>query len=184
VFKQLYEVTRDQRYKDGYENALAFITSMYDQKNNYFFTGTGDDGLTPSKDNIVLDAQVWSLLSLGDKYAPYEAALTNALAMKTNEGGYPFHAANTNGGWWPEGTAFTALALRKYGMNAEAQAALESMISIQMANGGFSAATVAELSTGFNLFTGKPWTYSNIPHIAPAAWYVMAVNGFNPFSFD
>lgn len=184
VLKQLHELTGETRYKDGYESALAFIGSMYDPENKVFYTGTGNDGVTPSKDNIVLDAQVWSLLALGDEYAPFEPALSSALAMKTEDGGYPFHEANTNGGWWPEGTAFTALAFADYGMNSEAQAALDSMANIQMSNGGFPAATVAELSTGFDLFTGKPWTYANIPHIAPAAWYVMAVNGFNPFSFE
>lgn len=184
VLRQIYEVTGEERYRYAYENAWVFILSMYDQENGYFYTGTGNDGVTPNKDNIVLDAQVWSLLSLGDDYAPYESSLSSAIAMKTNGGGYPFHAANTNGGWWPEGTAFTALALREYGMKNEATAALDSMLNIQQSNGGFPAATVAELSTGFELFTGDPWIYHNIPHIAPAAWYVMAVNGFNPFAFE
>jgi hypothetical protein len=184
VLKQLYQVTAEERYKAGYESALAFITSMYDQEKGVFYTGTGDDGVTPSQDNIVLDAQVWSLLSLGQEYQPFEAALTRAAAMQTEEGGYPFHEANTNGGWWPEGTAFTALALRDSGMDDEARSALDAMSAIQLPTGGFPAATVPALSTGFDLFTGKPWTYSNIPHIAPAAWYVMAVNDFNPFSFE
>ena len=184
VFKQLYTLTGDERYKTAFENAQTFITSMYDQDSGYFYTGTGNDGVTPNKENVVLDAQVWSLLSLGEEeYAQFEPALSNAIAMKTGEGGYPFHAANTNGGWWPEGTAFTALALREHGLQVEAQSALDAMQLIQTSNGGFPAATVEELSTGFDLFTGDPWTYRNIPHIAPAAWYVMAVNGFNPFAF-
>lgn len=184
VFKELYSLTGDERYREAYESARAFILSMYDPAQGYFYTGTGDDGVTPNQDNVVLDAQVWTLLSLGEaEYAPYRAALTSALGMKTKEGGYPFHAANTNGGWWPEGTAFTALTLREDGMQAETQSALDAMLSIQQPNGGFPAATVAELSTGFDLFNGDPWTYRNILHIAPAAWYVMAVNGFNPFAF-
>jgi hypothetical protein len=183
VFKQLYAITGEEKYKGAYESALTFIESMYDQEAGYFYTGTTDDGVTPSKENIVLDAQVWSLLSLGDAYAPYQAALSKALAMKTGEGGYPFHAANTSGGWWPEGTAFTSLALREYGMPDEARSALDAMLDVQQPSGVFPAATVAELSTGFDLFTGAPWTYGNIPHIAPTAWYVMAVNGFNPFEF-
>jgi len=185
VLKQLYEVTGNERYRLGYESALAFITTMYDQEKGCFYTGTDDDGVTPNKGNIVLDAQVWSLLSLGkDYFAPYDAALICAQNMRTEEDGFPFHAANTNGGWWPEGTAFTSLALREYNLDNEASNSLDSMMRIQQANGGFPAATVAELTTGFDLFTGDPWTYGNILHIAPAAWYVMAVNGFNPFSFE
>lgn len=185
VFKRLYALTGEEKYRLASESALKFLLSMYDQENGYFYTGTGSDGVTPNKDNLVLDAQVWMLLSLGrDEFAPYQNAITTALLMKTDEGGYPFHAENTNGGWWPEGTAFTALALRENGMDTEAQSALDAMTKIQLENGGFPAATVEDLSTGFMLFTGDPWTYSNIPHIAPVSWYVMAVNAFNPYAFE
>lgn len=44
------------------------------------------------------------------------------------------------------------------------------------------AATVDNLSTGFGLFDGSPWEYSTAPHIAPTAWFVMAVNDFNPYA--
>jgi hypothetical protein len=33
---------------------------MYDETVGVFFTGTTGDGITPSRDNIVLDAQVWA----------------------------------------------------------------------------------------------------------------------------
>jgi hypothetical protein len=185
VFKQLYILTGEEKYRLASESALKFIESMYDQEKGTFYTGTGTDGVTPSKENIVLDAQVWTLLSLGNEnFVPYKNALSTALSMKTGEGGYPFHAENTNGGWWPEGTAFTALALRQNGMDVEAQSALDAMIKIQTENGAFPAASVKQLSTGFLLFTGEPWTYRNIPHIAPVAWYVMAVNGFNPYAYE
>ncbi|MDK2982065.1 MAG: hypothetical protein PWQ55_2412 [Chloroflexota bacterium] len=184
VFKQLYVLTGEERYGTAAESAKSFIQSMYDEEKGYFYTGTLEDGLTPNPDNVVLDAQVWSLLSLGVlDFMPYQAALDTAVGMQTAEGGYPFHAANTNGGWWPEGTAFTALALREAKRDAEAQAALDALAGIQRESGSFPAATVAQLSTGFDLFTGDPWTYRDIPHIAPAAWYVMAVNGFNPYAF-
>ncbi len=184
AFKQLYDLTGESKYRDAAENARRFIVSMYDEEQGYFYTGTGDDGRTPSKDNIVLDAQVWTLLSLGtEAYRPYEKALDSAINMRTAGGGYPFHAANNNGGWWAEGTAFTALGLRAYGHDADARAALDALVNIQRKDGAFPAATVKKLTTGFNLFTGEAWTYSDSAHIAPAAWYVMAVNGFNPYSF-
>ena len=184
AFKQLYALTGDARYQKAAESAKAFIISMYDPAQGYFYTGTGNDGITPNKENRVLDAQVWSRLALGSAdFAPYQAALESALAMRTAQGGYPFHAANSSGGWWPEGTAFTALTLRQAGMSAEAKSAMDTLQAIQLPEGGFPAATVKELTTGFDLFTGKPWTYKDIPHIAPVAWYVMAVNDFNPYAF-
>ena len=185
VFNELYAITSDERYREAADSALQFIVSMYDPEKGYFYTGTGEDGITPSKENVVLDAQVWTLLSLGiDQYDPFSKALDTALEMKTSEGGYPFHAENTNGGWWPEGTAFTALALREIGKSTDALSALDALMNIQLESGAFPAATVSNLSTGFNLFTGEPWTYSENPHIAPTAWFIMAVNGFNPYSFE
>jgi hypothetical protein len=53
--------------------------------------------------------------------------------------------------------------------------------SQQLASGALPAATVEALDTGFSLFTGDPWRYGDNLHIAPVAWYVMAVNDFNPY---
>ena len=55
---------------------------------------------------------------------------------------------------------------------------------IQLEDGLFPAATVDNLSTGFGLFDGSAWEYGTAPHIAPTAWFVMAINGFNPYSFN
>ena len=60
---------------------------------------------------------------------------------------------------------------------------LKALVSIQLDSGLFPAATVPDLSTGFGLFDGSPWEYGDAPHIAPTAWFVMAVNGFNPYAF-
>ena len=62
--------------------------------------------------------------------------------------------------------------------------ALKAMETIQLESGLFPAATVPNLSTGFGLFDGAPWEYGDAPHIAPTAWFVMAVNGFNPYDFE
>ncbi|MDR1130808.1 MAG: hypothetical protein LBL15_00120 [Oscillospiraceae bacterium] len=183
AFASLYAVTGKKKYNDAAQSAKDFIFSMYDAEAGYFYTGTADDGVTPSKDNIVLDAQVWSALALGEDFIPYMGAIDRAKAMQTSEGGYPFHEANTNGGWWPEGTAFAALTYRILGQDEAAQTALDALKNLQLSTGGFPAATTDSLTTGFDLFTGEPWTYEDIPHIAPTAWYIMAVNGFNPYSF-
>ncbi len=183
AFKQLYTMTGKEKYKDASESALAFIQSMYDKEKKVFYTGTGTDGKTPSRENIVLDAQVWCALALGDDFAPYQDVFKRVLAMQNTSGGFPFHEANTNGGYWNEGTAFTALALEQFGYKDAAQKSLKAVTTTQLTTGGFPAATVDGLSTGFTLFTGDPWEYGSSPHIAPTAWFVMAVNGFNPYAF-
>ena len=183
AFRQLYARTGAQRYADAADSALAFIESMYDGERHVFYTGTQDDGVTPSTDNLVLDAQVWACMALGDAFAPYEDSLSAVAQMRTPEGGYPFCASNANGGWWAEGTAYTALMYRLRGEDEAAADALRALEGIQLADGLFPAATVDNLSTGFGLFDGSPWEYGAAPHIAPTAWFVMAVNGFTPYAF-
>ena len=183
AFSRLYEITGEERYADAASSALSLILSMWDEAGQVFFTGTLDDGVTPSTGNIVLDAQVWACMALGDVFAPYEASLLTVADMKTDEGGYPFCASNENGGWWAEGTAYTALMYRLRGDDDSAIAAFEALCSMQLESGFFPAASVNDLSTGFELFDGSPWEYGTSPHIAPTAWYVMALNSFNPYVF-
>ena len=183
AFKRLAEVTAEQKYQDAADSALQFVLSMYDSKMGCFNTGTLSDGVTVSKDNVVLDAQVWACLALGEQFEPYAAALKKVDAMKTKEGGYAFCESNGHGGWWAEGTAFTALMYRLRGDDQKADAALNALCAIQLKNGLFPAATVENLSTGIYLYDGTAWEYGSDAHIAPAAWFIMAVNQFNPYAF-
>jgi hypothetical protein len=104
--------------------------------------------------------------------------------MKTAEGGYPFCLENKNGGWWAEGTAYTALMYRGLGDQKNYEEAMDALVSIQQTGGLFPAATVDDLSTGMDLFDGSPWEYSGDTHIAPTAWFIMAANGFNPYVIE
>ena len=61
--------------------------------------------------------------------------------------------------------------------------AMDALSNIQLDSGLFPAATNDHLSTGMDLFDGSPWEYGNAAHIAPTAWFVMAVNRFNPYTF-
>jgi hypothetical protein len=184
AFQQLWRRTGDMRYRDAAESAREFIDSMYDADRGVFYTGTQEDGITPSTGNIVLDAQVWACLALGDAFTPYEASLDVVKQMRSPEGAYPFCLANVNGGWWAEGTAYTALMYRLRGETEAASAAMDALCSIQLDSGLFPTATADKLSTGFELFDGSPWEYGSDPHLAPTAWFVMAANSFNPYAFN
>lgn len=184
AFKQLYEVTGDEKYQKAADSALAFIKSMYNEEGGYFYTGTADDGVTPNTDVIVLDTQVWSALAMGDEFKPFERALDMVDQMKTEEGGYPFCRDNKNGGFWCEGTAFTALMYMLRGKEDRFSDTMDVLRDTQLDNGLFPAATVDNLSTGIYLPDGTSWEYRQDPHIAPAAWFVMAANGFDPYTFE
>ena len=181
AFSALARITGETRYEEAAESARRFIESMYDAENGRFMTGTKEDGTTPDPHVTVLDAQVWSALALGDAFLPFEDALETAASMKTEDGGYPFCQENKNGGYWAEGTAFTALLYKERGDEEKYEEAMNSLVSIQLENGLFPAATNDHLSTGIELFDGSAWEYTTDPHIAPAAWFVMAAAGFNPY---
>ena len=183
VFSALYQVTGESKYREAADSALRFIESMYDKEQGLFMTGTLDDGVTPNKSVVVLDAQVWCQMALGDAFEPYKSALDVVDKMKSPEGAYPFCLENKNGGWWAEGTAYTALMYRGIDKSEEYRQAMDALASIQLENGLFPAATVDNLSTGMDLFDGSPWEYSTDAHIAPTAWFVMAANGFNPYVY-
>ena len=183
VFSALYRATAEEKYYDAAQSARRFIESMYDEEEGLFMTGTLDDGSTPNTGVIVLDAQVWCAMALGESFEPYLNALQVVEEMKTEEGGYPFCLENKNGGWWAEGTAYTALMYRSFGDDEKYEEVMNVLERIQLDGGLFPAATVEHLSTGMELFDGSPWEYSTDPHIAPTAWYIMAANGFNPYVF-
>ena len=184
AFSRLYAVTGEQKYKNAADSALRFIKSMYNDEEGYFYTGTAVDGITPNTSLIPLDAQVWSAMALGTEFEPYVSALDMAASMKTPEGAYPFCKENKNGGFWCEGSAFTALMYKERGEFGSYAETMDALSDIQLESGLFPAASVDNLDTGIKLKNGDPWEYGKDPHIAPAAWFVFAVNGFDPYCFN
>ena len=183
AFKRLYEMTGEEIYGNAAESALSFIQSMYWNEKGWFYTGTKENGVTPNTDVTVLDVQVWGAMALGEEFEPYASSLNLVQSMKTAEGAYPFCQENKNGGFWCEGSAFTALMYRERGEYGEYAETMDVLCSVQLDNGLFPAATVDDLSTGIYLSDGSPWEYGTNPHITPTAWFIMAVNGFDPYRF-
>ena len=74
-----------------------------------------------------------------------------------------------------------ALLYRLRGEDEPAKNALDALSAVQHSSGLFLAAT-DDLANGFELFDGLPRGHSTDPHIASAAWFVLAVNGWNPYA--
>ena len=183
AFKQLYAVTGEKKYGNAADSALAFIESMYNPATGYFYTGTKTDGITPNTDVVVLDVQVWSAMAMDELYDPYASALDLVSEMKTEDGAYPFCYGDSTGGYWCEGTAFTAQMYKLRGDLHTYREAAYALCDVQLQNGLLPAATVDHLPTGILLSDGSPWEYGKSPHIAPTAWFVMAENDLNPYTF-
>ena len=182
AFSRLYEATRDEKYLERSKTAIRFIEGMYNEWKGRFITGTLEDSYTPDKSIVALDVQSLTALAMWDSFDPYLKTMNTIESMKVEKGGYPYNRYNKNGGWWAEGTAFTALMYRVFGKEDKYKEAMNALVKIQKNNGLFPAATVDNFYTGLIQNDGSSLEFTKDTHIAPTAWFIMAANGYNPFA--
>ena len=183
VFSRLYDVTADEKYLEASQSAVRFVENMYNEWKGRFVVETLEDGFTPDPTSIVLlDVQSLSGLAMWDSFAPYHKTLSTIEDLKVRKGGYAYNRNNKKGGWWSEGTAFTALMYRVLGKQNKYEEAMNALVKIQAPNGLFPAATIDKYYTGITLYDGSSLRFTKDTHIAPSAWFIMAANGYNPFA--
>ena len=66
LFKMLAVLTRDQLWLGRAQHARDFVSAMWNSEGQFFWTGTGTDGVTINQENIPADTQTWSFMSLPD----------------------------------------------------------------------------------------------------------------------
>ena len=183
AFSRLYDVTAEEKYLEASQSAIRFVENMYNEWKGRFVVETLEDGFTPDPTSIVLlDVQSLSGLAMWDSFAPYHKTLSTIEDLKVRKGGYAYNRNNKKGGWWSEGTAFTALMYRVHGKQNKYEEAMSALVKIQAPNGLFPAATIDKYYTGITLYDGSSLRFTNDTHIAPSAWFIMAANGYNPFA--
>ena len=183
AFSRLYDVTADEQYLEASQSAVRFVENMYNEWKGRFVVETLEDGFTPDPTSIVLlDVQSLSGLAMWDSFAPYHKTLSTIEDLKVRKGGYAYNRNNKKGGWWSEGTAFTALMYRVLGKQNKYEEAMNALVKIQAPNGLFPAATIDKYYTGITLYDGSSLRLTKDTHIAPSAWFIMAANGYNPFA--
>jgi hypothetical protein len=136
----------------------------------------GKRRVTPVTSNIVLDAQVWAVLATEGGAVTFPDVPETVADMRTEEGDTRFTRQTA--------TADIGLKAPPYrpdvsdaGGGGQVPAGFSRPPTNSAAERRIPAATVPALTTG------ESWTYGTDTHIAPAAWFVMAVNGFNPYEF-
>lgn len=163
------------------QRAEAFVLAMWQAEEGYFVTGTTPDGVSRNP-VLALDAQIWPLLALAGA-GGREAAILTVLERRLKVGeGYAYGGIGQ--GIWTEGTAQAALLFALLGRNEDAARALAAIAPLRGPTGGWKAANVAELPTGFVLQTdpAKPRLYFPLPHLGATAWVALAEQRFNPFT--
>jgi hypothetical protein len=181
VFAKLADLTGDSRYADGSAHAKAFVLSMYDPKENLFYTGTGEDGVTPSKEVLPLDSNTWALLALGDDFKDGAKVMDSVERTMGVDGGYDFNSDKD--GVWFEGTAQAALAYKLLGNEDKYHKILDLLNARAEPDGSITAADRDGVSTGFMVSgTDIPWNYGKRVHVGATAWLAFAQLGVNPLA--
>ena len=159
-------------YEEAAAKARSFVTeNMYSDSDSRFFQGTQDDGVTPSANLILSEVQALAQLCIGD-----DSGMDNVEKCLAPDGGYAYDNADISGSW-VEGSAMAALALKETGNDEAAENAITAMEELQISSGSFPQASVPELKTG-----EKDRVINDLPSIGACAWFILAVNGWNPFS--
>lgn len=185
AFSVMYAITGETSWRDDAQFARAFVDSMWSNEKSGYLAGTIDQNTRNNiADELPLDVQVWSILSLSSVH-PGILPSIEANFRTTEDGltGYDFN--NDKDGIWPEGTGQVAVA---YGFAdpLKIPSIQQNLRAIQdKAPAGASGAMIAALhdglSTGFTTSTGDPFQYFRRPHIGATGWNVFAQLSVDPY---
>jgi hypothetical protein len=173
AFTKLYELTKEEKWRERALHAKKFILAMWDENEGKFWTGTKEDGVTINKDVVPLDVQAWAILVFKDEAQKYLKALKYVEEHHAVEDGFDFNTDKD--GIWYEGTAFMAVVYEVVGEGNKAQNLLRTVEKAQLPSGAIPAASKDGLTTGFD------WFYFYRGHLGTTAWYLFAKLGVNPY---
>jgi hypothetical protein len=181
AFARLAASSAEARWQSDAQSARQLVGAMWDAPHGRFAAGTGSDGITLNP-LLALDAQIWPLLALPHALADYGAVLPQVERQLRAGTGYAYSEAG--GGAWTEGTAQVLLLIRRLHRDSMLGAPEAAIAAARAPDGGYYAATVAALPTGFMLDTdpAKPRVYLHLEHLGASAWVALSEQGFDPFT--
>ena len=144
---------------------------MVSSGDSRYFSGTTEDGKTPSANLVSVEVQALAALILED-----DCGFDNMERCRAKDGGYAYDNANLSGSWL-EGTAMAALAYERMGEEEKADLILEAIEGFQLPSGAIPQASLSGLSTG-----EKDRVLNDWPCVGATAWFVLAANGTDPFA--
>lgn len=166
--------------RDAAAHAARFVDAMWEPRVGRFLTGLLPDGRANA--HPALDANVWPLLARPRLFSTDRVRALDWVRAQHGVGAAFDFDADRDGGW-TEGTAFTALALRRTGQDAAVTH--DWLVARMTPTGWLAASDIASLTTG--LSTGvdpsaADFRYPRLPHLGATAWAALAGAGFNPFA--
>jgi hypothetical protein len=176
----ILDSARREYWEDQSDHARRFVHAMWDSIAGKFWTGTQPGSDSINRETIPLDVQAWFFQAsgeLGDKLR----AITFAERNQRVEGGFDFN--DDKDGAWFEGTAQMAVTYDVLHRQSERDTVLCWLREAQLPSGALPTTNRSVLTTGLHLANGCPWLYYRRAHLAPTAWFVLAVRGVNPFTY-
>jgi PKD repeat protein len=199
AFMKLYEITGNHEYRQHALHAKNFILAMWNSDDGMFWTGTLDDGMTINNGNEITgrvhfpgdatsgqpeDPSSWGLLALGekDKYGigiDWIESHCKVEDVGVFDFGYDFNADQD--GIWFEGMSHIALAYQLKGGDQRSKDILDQVLKAQDDNTGGIQSSASKDGDGVSVSFTEEWQLGTNQHVAPVAWYIFAVDGYNPF---
>lgn len=189
LFTMLASASGNSTYTTDATYAYNELMAMWNATGSYYYIGTISDGVTldTTDDPTPEDIQSWSYLAtkLVSHQGSIDWAMSNLAVTAGSFSGLEFDTGDHGNGVWFEGTAHMATALRiRYASGDATNAAmlvddLENAQSYGPNNDGegIIAASINGLEAD-----GSPQYYSAL-HVGATAWYCLAAEWGNPFSF-
>ncbi|MDR1724035.1 MAG: T9SS type A sorting domain-containing protein [Tannerella sp.] len=179
-----------EKYSEAAKNARDFVMEMYE--NGCFYTGTGNDGITPSVDNKPLDTNTWAILTMlndDESRGRWNPEAVLAFIEQTFKVGEGVDYNQDKDGIWNEGTAQLALAALQMNHKDEYDRLMKYLNEAAEDDGSIRAASKDGLTTGFESLIATeggglkaiPWTYDNRVSLASTAWLGLAQLQTNPY---
>jgi hypothetical protein len=188
-FTMLASAIGESTYTTDAEYAYNELMAMWNPSGGYYYIGTLTDGATINTDDDPTpeDIQSWSYLAT--KLASHEQSidwvLTNLSVTNGDSSGVAFDTGDYGTGVWFEGTAHMATALRIRYLSGDATKAATLVEDLENAQSygpnndglGIIAASINGLEAD-----GADQYYAAL-HVGATAWYCLAAQWADPFTF-
>jgi hypothetical protein len=184
LFSLLAAATGEASWTADAAWARGFVEAMWEPSRRMFWVGTGPDGATINRAVLAEDVNSWTYLALHDvTYAgSIDWDLANLAVSRAGFSGVSFCRGARSGVWF-EGTAHLAdalLARSGPGDAVQAHTLLSDIAHAQDAAPNADGLGVVAASRKLSNCEGEPYFPSL--HTGASAWYVLALQGTDPFA--
>jgi len=188
-FTMLDQASGNSAYTADAAHAYDELMALWNASGGYYYVGTLGDGATIYKAlNLTPeDIQSWSYLAthLSSHQQSIDWALSNLSVTGGPFGGVEFDVGDNNSGVWFEGTAHMAAALRIRALAADDETAALLISDLGKAQSyGPNTNGLGIIASSINgLQAGRSDQYDSALHVGTTAWYCLAAESANPFTF-